>query len=176
MRKLFSYLLIPCLALIFTTVDAQNNGPAASPSAKVEAMAGTTTITIEYSRPSMKDREIFGGLLKYGEPWRTGANAPNKITFDKDVMVEGKSLAAGSYTITTVPGKESWEVSFHVHEGGGSNAYFEKTPAVKVMVEPVMLECTVETFLIDVQDLRNTSATLGLAWENTYVPIALGVK
>lgn len=176
MRKLFSYLLIPCLALIFTTVDAQNNGPAASPSAKLEAMAGTTTITIEYSRPSMKDREIFGALLKYGEPWRTGANGATQITFDKDVMVGGSTLAADTYTIISIPGKESWEVSFYKYEGGGWNSYLEKDAAVKVMVEPAMLDCTVETLLIDVQDLRNESATLGIAWENTYVPIALGVK
>lgn len=167
--------MIPALALMFMTAQAQDKA-SPSPSAKVTQMAGTTEITIEYSRPSLKGRTIFPDMHKYGEFWRTGANSASKISFSKDVMVEGKSLSAGSYAILTKPGATNWEVYLYPYAEGGWNSYTSKDPAVKVMVEAATIGCEVESFLINLTDLRDNSATLGLVWGSTYVPISLGLK
>jgi len=174
MKKICLLLLLPALFLMCITVSAQD-GPAPSPASKVTQMAGTTEITIEYSRPSLKGRTIFPDLHKYGEIWRTGANAATKITFNKDVKVEGKSLSAGSYAILTKPGATTWEVMFYPYEEAGWNTYSSKDPAASVTVNSQQIDCEVESFLIDINELRDNSAELGFVWGSTYVPVSLGV-
>lgn len=174
MKKVFLSLLLPALCLIGITLNAQD-GPAPSPLSKVTQMAGTTEIAIEYSRPSLKGRTIFPDLHKYGEIWRTGANAATKITFNKDVKVEGKSLSAGSYAILTKPGATTWEVMFYPYEEPGWNTYRSKDPAASVTVDSQQIDCEVESFLIDINELRDDSAVLGFVWGSTYVPVSLGV-
>ncbi len=174
MKKLFSLLLIPAFFLLTISVSAQN-GPAASPSSKVTQMAGTTEVTIEYSRPSLKGRTIFPDMHKYGEIWRTGANQATKITFSKDVKVEGKSLSAGSYAILTKPGASQWEVMFYPYAEAGWNSYTSADPAASVTVNSQSLDCEVESFLITLNELRDDSATLEFVWGSTYVPVKLGV-
>lgn len=174
MKKVFFLLLLPTMLLMCIAVNAQD-GPAASPSSKVTQMAGTTEITIEYSRPSLKGRTIFPDLHKYGEIWRTGANAATKITFSKDVKVEGKSLSAGSYAILTKPGATTWDVMFYPYGESGWNTYSSKDPAASVTVNSEQIDCVVESFIIDINELRDDSAVLGFIWGSTYVPVSLGV-
>lgn len=175
MKKVFFLLLLPALFLMGISLNAQD-GPAPSPSSKVTQMAGTTEVTIEYSRPSLKGRTIFPDLHKYGEIWRTGANAATKITFSKDVKVEGKSLSAGSYAILTKPGATTWEVMFFPYAESRWNTYGSKDPAASVTVNAQQIDCEVESFLIDINDLRDESAVLGITWGTTHVPVSLGVK
>lgn len=175
MKKFLFFGLLTVFAFTGYTACAQS-GPAASPSSKLEQKVGLTDVTIEYSRPSMKDRTVMGSLVPYGQTWRTGANSATKITFSDDVTIEGKSLAAGSYALFTTPGKDSWGVMFHKYDQPGAGSYGDKEPALKVMVTPAPLECTVESFLINVDELRDKSATIQLIWEQTIVPIKLGVK
>ncbi len=176
MKKLLTLSLMLAFGLWSLTVTAQDK-PAPSPFSKVEQKVGLTDVTVEYSRPSLKGRKAIGGdLVPFDGPWRTGANSATKITFSDDVTVEGKELPAGSYAITSRAGKDKWEVHFHEYGESRAYGYMEKEPKVKVMVEPVAIECTVETFLINFDELRDNSATLELVWENTVVPIALGVK
>ena len=175
MKKLFTFLLVPAFLLGSLSLMAQDK-PSPSPSSKLVQMAGTTEITVEYSRPSLKGRTIFPDMHKYGEFWRTGANYATKISFSKDVMVEGKSLSAGTYALLTKPGMESWEIYLYPFAENGWNSYTSKDPAVKVTSEAQKIDCEVETFLIDVGNLRDDSATLDLVWGNTYVGVKLGVK
>lgn len=174
MKKFLFFGLLCVFALTGYTACAQ--GPAASPFSKVEQKVGMTDVTIEYSRPSMKGRAIMGSLVPYGANWRTGANSATKITFSNDVTVEGQSLMAGSYALFTMPGKDSWGVMFYKYDQAGAGSYGDKQPAVKVTVKPQMMDRAVETFLINIDELRDNSATLQLIWEKTLVPIKLGVK
>ncbi|HPG08190.1 MAG TPA: DUF2911 domain-containing protein [Saprospiraceae bacterium] len=175
--KKFAYLFALALMAYLTPVQAQDK-PMPSPTSKVEQKAGTTDITIEYSRPGVKDRKVFAadGLVPYGKLWRTGANGATKITFSKDVMVEGKSLPAGSYAILTSPTASEWTVNFYKFNESGFNAYMEKTPDLSVMVKPEMLNLACESFLITLNDLRDDSATLQFIWDKTVVPVKLGLK
>ncbi|MCB0669800.1 MAG: DUF2911 domain-containing protein [Saprospiraceae bacterium] len=175
MKKIALFGLLLVFAFATTEISAQERR-APSPGAKLEQKVGLTDVTIEYSRPSMKDRKIMGELVPYGSIWRTGANTATKITFSDDVTIEGKSLMAGSYAILTMPGMDSWGVMFYKFGEAGFNTYVEKEPDLKVMVEPVKIDCNVESFLINVDELRDNSASIQFIWENTMVPVSLGVK
>ncbi|MCB0685717.1 MAG: DUF2911 domain-containing protein [Saprospiraceae bacterium] len=175
MKKLAFLGLLFAFAMSTSQLIAQERR-APSPGATLEQKVGLTDVTIEYSRPSMKDRKIVGDLVPYDKIWRTGANSATKITFSDDVTIEGKPLMAGSYAILTMPGMSSWGVMFYKYGEAGFNTYVEKDPDLKVMVTPEKLDCTVESFLITVDELRDNSATIQFIWENTLVPVALGVK
>ncbi|WP_209403140.1 DUF2911 domain-containing protein [Pseudozobellia sp. WGM2] len=172
MKKLS--LLIMALVLS-SAVEAQINTPAPSPFSKVEQKVGLTDVTVEYSRPSMRGRTIFGGLEEYDELWRTGANARTKVTFGDDVKIDGQELKAGSYALYTKPGKQSWEVFFYTEADGGGTPqkWDESKVAAKTTVEAYQLPVDIETFTITFDDLTNNSANLGLMWERAYVAIPI---
>ena len=148
--------------------------PKPSPEAKVEQQFSTSFIKYQYSRPSMKGRKVFGGLVAMNDPWRTGANGATKVTFGEDVQIEGVNLAAGTYSFYTIPGERSWEIIFNKGlENWGLSGYDEKEDALRVRVVPIALDMPVETFTIELKDITNTSAVLALMWEKTYVPIRI---
>ena len=163
--------------LMVTTSMAigQINTPAASPSAKFVQSVGLTQVTLEYSRPGVKGRAIFGDLVPYGKIWRTGANAATKISFSDDVTIEGAALKAGSYAILTKPGETSWDVHFYTHESSNFGSYVDKEPAAKVTVEPMQLPFSVENFFMTVADLTNNGGVLEIIWDNVLVPMELAV-
>ena len=86
--------------------------PQPSPKATVEQRVGLTDISVEYSRPGVRGRTIFGDLVPFGKTWRTGANSNTKVTFSSDVSIDGQTLNAGSYGLYTVPNENSWEIMF----------------------------------------------------------------
>ncbi len=169
-------LLIAALSLTIG-LQAQDK-PAPSPASKLEQRVGTTEITITYSRPGVKGRTIFGkdGLQPYGEFWRVGANQATKIEFSKDVKVGGKDLSAGAYAILAKPGKSEWMVMMYSFEASGWGSYREKEPAASWTIEPVELKEMVETFRIDVNNLRDYSADINLEWEKTRITLPIEVK
>lgn len=177
MKKIILNLIAALLLLPALTLNAQMRTPAASPSAMLKQTVGLTEVTIEYSRPSVKDRVIFAenGLEPYGKLWRTGANSATKITFSEDVQVGGQDLKAGAYAILTKLGKSEWEVNFYPHESTGFGTYVEKTPAATVKAKVQNPGHKVESFTIDVNNLRNNGATIDISWENTMVSVPLTV-
>ena len=137
--KQVSIALILCLTfLVGTSVNAQIKMPAPSPSSKMEQTVGLTDVTIEYSRPGMKDRKIFGELVPFGEMWRTGANASTKVTFSDDVKIAGQDLKKGTYALYTIPGENEWAIIFYTNTsywGTHGDKYTEDEVAAKVMVK-----------------------------------------
>ena len=174
MKKLFLLLLVCTFSY---SVNAQIETPAPSPASKLEQKVGLTDITIEYSRPGVKGRKIFGGLEELGKIWRTGANARTKITFSDDVTVDGQTLKAGTYAIFTRPGEKTWDVYFYTeHQGGGTPQEWDDTKvAAKTTVEVHQVPFVVETFTIDINNIRNSSANLDLLWEQTYITVPFEV-
>ncbi|MBC6999177.1 DUF2911 domain-containing protein [Cytophaga sp. FL35] len=172
MKKLF---LLTFAFLLSMVAEAQIATPAPSPFSKLEQKVGLTDVTVEYSRPSMRGRKIFGELESYGEIWRTGANARTKITFSDDIKVAGQTLAAGSYALYTKPGQQSWEIYFYTEADGGGypQEWDDSKVAAKTTVDAYQLPVDIETFTITLDDLTNSSALLGLMWERTYVGIPL---
>tara|TARA_B100000809_G_scaffold261178_1_gene309558 strand:- start:1478 stop:2326 length:849 start_codon:yes stop_codon:yes gene_type:complete len=168
MQKIILSLFVAAFAF---SVNAQIKTPAPSPSQKVEQMVGLTDITLEYSRPSMKGRKIFGGLEDYGKVWRTGANKNTTLTFSTDFMVGGETLKAGTYALFTIPGEKTWDIILYTDASnwGTPGKWDDAKVAAKVTVTPEVMAMPVETFTITFDNLTNNSATVGILWENTYV-------
>ncbi|HEY1792066.1 MAG TPA: DUF2911 domain-containing protein [Opitutaceae bacterium] len=155
--------------------QAQLDFPQASPTATVRERVGVTDIEVVYSRPSARGRTMLGGNNPFGEVWRTGANSATRVSFSTPVTVEGSPLAAGTYELFTIPGKEQWTIIFQkAGNQWGAYSYDQKNDALRVTVAPQEVARHVETFLIDVNDIRPESATLDLIWEHTLVPVKLG--
>ena len=167
------------LAFLFVgfSLNAQIKTPAPSPSAKLEQVVGLTTVSLEYSRPAVKDREIFGanGLVPYGKVWRTGANQATKVTFDTDVKVAGSELKAGSYAILSVPSATNWAFHFYDYESSSFSSYVEKEPTAKVMAKPQRTSPSVESFTISLDNVKSDGADLCVSWANTTVALPISV-
>ena len=166
-------------ALVSFTAEAQINTPAPSPFSKMKQTVGLTDITVEYSRPSMRGRAIFGDLVPYDKVWRTGANARTKITFSDDVTFGGTDVKAGTYALLTKPGTSSWDVYLYTEaDGGGLPREWDDSKVAAKASAPVVSfpkEMAVQTFTITFDDLSDTGANLGLLWDTVYVPVKIGV-
>lgn len=174
--KMKKLIIVACSFMLFTGMSfAQEfKMPVASPSAKIEQQFSTSSITIDYSRPSMKGRVIFGDLVPYDKIWRTGANANTKITFGEDVTINNLPVAAGTYSLYTIPGKDSWLVILNKGtENWGLSGFNEAENVLKVQVSPVILSEPCETFTISVDNLSNNTAILNLQWERVKIPIVI---
>ncbi|PCH52734.1 MAG: dihydrolipoamide dehydrogenase [Flavobacteriaceae bacterium] len=171
------------LAILFiiigstSTVNAQIKTPQPSPAAKLEQVVGLTDVTLEYSRPAMRGRTIFGGLVPYGKVWRTGANANTKITFGDNVIIDGQKLVKGTYAIYTIPTKTSWDVIFYsdATNWGTPKEWDESKVAAKTTVNVLPLDMKIQSFTMSFDDLKTGSAVLGILWENVYVGVKIDV-
>jgi len=164
-------LLLFGLLMLGFTLQAQVKTPAPSPKGKIEQKVGLTDITIEYSRPGMKNRIIFGELVPFESMWRTGANASTKITFSDDVQIEGQDLKAGTYALYATPGEVEWTFSFYTNltHWGVPKEYKSEEEALSVTVESEEIPWTVETMTFDINNIRDASAKVNLLWESTIV-------
>lgn len=150
--------------------------PQASPTSTVKQRVGVTDIEITYSRPSVKDRKIFGGLLPWNEVWRAGANNATKIVFSTPVKLNGTSIPAGTYGLFAIPGQNEWQVILNkISKQWGAYTYSAEDDVARIPAKPQALTQPVETFLIDINDIRDESATLNLIWETTRVPVKIEV-
>lgn len=175
-------LLIVAMAVIFMVSEAQIQTPAASPAGAVSSTIGLTEVKIEYFRPRLKGRKIFGEkdvMYPHGTIWRTGANSGTRISFSDDVKVEGIDVPKGEYLIFTWPGAGEWAVSLYkdLSLGGNTPKYDPSKEAAKFKVKTRRLSEKVETFTISIDNIAvdNKSAEVTLAWENTAVPITVAV-
>ena len=172
MKKLILLTFICSLSL---SVNAQIKSPQPSTSQTVTQTVGLTNIELSYSRPSMRERNIFGELVPYGKMWRTGANKNTTITFDKDVIIGSKEVKAGTYAIFTKPNAQSWEVYFYSDTSNwGTPADWENEKVVaSIKANVVAMPMEVETFTISFDAITNDSATLGFRWDHTYVAVPI---
>lgn len=164
-------------ALLLSTVGfAQGvKVPAPSPLQTVKQAFGLSEISIEYSRPSMKGRVVFGNLVPFGKVWRTGANGATKITFGDDVKIDGTALTAGTYAIYTIPNKDSWEIMFYkdLTLGGNVAEYKKENEVAKLVVKTKALSEKMECFTIDISDITGNTANINFSWESTKVSFAV---
>jgi len=171
--------LIISFALFFASlaIEAQVKTPQSSPKCIVEQVVGLTDVTIDYSRPSMKGRIIFGDLVPFGKLWRTGANANTIISFSEDVVIDGKTLKKGKYSLFTTPKADIWEVVFYtdINNWGNPEKWDDTKVALKTNVKPEMLNRPVESLTIGINNLDNNFGHLEISWEKTVVPIKFEV-
>jgi hypothetical protein len=174
MKKISLFLITALLAM---GLQAQLTTPQPSPASTLKQQVGLSEVTVEYSRPSMRGRTIFGDLVPYDQLWRTGANMNTTISFSDSVTVGDQMLKAGTYAIFTKPGATSWEVYFYTdtNNGGTPELWDESKVAARVTAEVHTMTEDIETFTISIDDLHNNGATLGMLWEKSYVGVEFGV-
>jgi tetratricopeptide (TPR) repeat protein len=172
MKKIKSVFVMCLLSSIYTMAQVT---PSPSPNASFTQMVGLTKISVEYSRPGVKGREIFGKLIPYGKVWRTGANQSTKFETSTDVMVEGQKLAAGKYSVMSFPETGEWTIVFSKNLGVQEATYKEADDALRVKVKTQEHGMT-ESFTISTSDIKADAATLNIYWEKVKVALSLGVE
>lgn len=147
--------------------------PAPSPLARVMQTVGVAEATVEYSSPAVRARAIFGGLVPYGELWRTGANAATKLTLTHDAKVAGKDVPAGTYAVFIIPAKDQWTFILNKNaEQGGTSGYDEKLDQLRVRIKPEKAPKTERmTFLFS--DTTDDSTRLDLVWADTRLSVPI---
>ena len=165
-------------ALAFS-VNAQVETPQPSPFSKIEQKVGLTDITIEYSRPSVKGRKIFGGLEPYGgNVWRTGANKNTTVEFSDDVVIAGTKVKAGKYAIfTKLNSATQWDVMFYTdtENWGTPRNWDDSKVAATAKVDVMEIPFNVETMAIDINSITNGGAHLEIIWEKSYAAVPFTV-
>ncbi len=169
-----------CLAAVFVAgLSLKTNAqapriPEASPTQTIIQDFGLGKITITYSRPSVKGRLIFGGINPYGQVWRTGANSATVITFSENVIMEGHSVPAGSYSLFTIPDKDEWTVILNkTVKQWGAYSYKQEDDFLRFKVKPEHLDEKRETFTIQFTNETTSSSELRLVWDHTGIAIHL---
>jgi hypothetical protein len=160
--KRFTFLMLALVTALSSTLAQEKP---ASPQATATGKIGAANVKIVYCQPSARGRKIMGGLVPYGEVWRTGANEATTIEIDKPVKIEGKDLAAGKYSLFTIPGENEWTIIFNKDaKQWGAYKYKQEDDVLRVTVKPTQSATAVETFNIAVgkDDVQ-------LKWENTAV-------
>ena len=165
--------LVLCLALVavFTqTIEAQElELPQPSPWAQVSQKFGLAQTTLTYSRPAMKGRKIFGGLVPYGEMWRTGANKATELKIEGTVMINNQKIEAGAYSLFTIPGATEWTIIINKNtELWGTGGYKQEEDVVRFTVTPTTTSST-ESFTMSFANVKDNSVALEMYWETTKV-------
>jgi hypothetical protein len=165
MKNSFKTYFLALLAIVAVTATAQDDKKKMpSPPAKAEGKSGAATITIDYHQPSAKGRKIMGGLVPYGEVWRTGANKTTTFTVSAPIKIEGQDLAAGMYGLYTIPGENEWTIIINKGIEWGAYTYKQADDVLRVKVKPSKTKDFVETFTLAV-----VADQVVLLWENTQV-------
>ena len=162
-----SFLLLLSL-IIVTSSFAQLKSPNASPRSNISQIIGLVSINLDYSRPSKKSREIFGGLVPYNKIWRTGANNPTTISFSDYVKINNQLISAGEYHLYSVPTESTLDlVIYEKTDAWGSLPTFDKSKVIaRVSSDFIDLSNTVETFTISFENISNNGSTLNIMWDN----------
>src|SRR5215475_3467626 len=179
MQKRMLFALLAIGAMMFGAAEsyAQSilNLPRASQHALVTQRVGITDISINYSRPLVNKRQIWGKLVPYGQVWRAGANENTTIEFTDPVTVEGKQLPKGTYGLHMIPGESEWTVIFSkTATAWGSFSYKEDEDALRVSVKPQSSEFR-EALVYDFDEVTPDSTLVTMRWEKVAVPFRIGV-
>ena len=169
-------LLITALLAISVSAYSQFTLPAASPRQKVEQQFSMSKITVDYSRPRVKGRKIFGDLVPFGKVWRAGANSSTKITFEQSVNFGGKTVSAGTYGLFVIPTEKEWKVILNKDsQQWGAYTFDEKQNVVDVTIPVQKLAEKQEWFVIELNPVDDNSVNLVMKWDFTKVELPLKI-
>ncbi len=163
--------------LIISSVSAQIDTPRPSPLSTTTQKVGLTEFSITYSRPSAKDRKVFGNVVEMDKLWRTGANMATVFKADSDFMIDGQTVPAGEYALFAIPGPTEWTMilSKPAKQSGTSN-YKQEEDQLRFKVKSQAYPVMTESFTIQFANLRDDAASVQLIWENTLVAFDVNVK
>ncbi len=169
-RKLF---ITAILAISVTAYSQTLSVPAASPRQMIEQQFSVSKITVDYGRPGVKNRTIFGELVPYGKVWRAGANSSTKITFGQPVNFGGKSVAMGTYGLFIEPTANNWKIILNKDSQNWGTVYDSKLDVTSVTVPVQRLNDKQEYFEISMEPVNDHAVNLVFKWDKvqTSVPV-----
>jgi len=177
MKKSRLWILVAItIAALTAVIVAQQSKPASPPGEATLKFDDGKTVTIQYNRPSMRGRKIFGGLVPYDEVWRTGANAATSLKTDVDLNIGGASVRPGSYTLYTLPGASSWKLIINKQTGQWGTEYSQGQDLARVDMKVGQLPSALEQFAISFDKTGGNAATLKLEWANTIASVDVNEK
>ncbi|CCH00626.1 hypothetical protein FAES_2617 [Fibrella aestuarina BUZ 2] len=165
---MFKLIITACLSACLTAGYAQIDVPAASPAATISQQIGLGTVTVSYSRPSLKGRTMFGDRVPYGKVWRTGANKITTLQLSEPMTINGKALETGTYGLYSIPDQDSFTFIINKDANAwGAYDYKEANDVVRLVVKPERLNNRqkTETLTFEFVSITPTSATLQMRWE-----------
>lgn len=166
-------IVIGITILLNTGLIGQDIFPSLSPKGIVIQKVGNTEVQIEYERPSARKRTVFGRLVPWNKVWRTGAGRSTKVSFDREVVVEGQTLSSGTYSLFTIPDEKEWMVIFNRDTTlYGSFDYDAAKDAARFIVKPQITKRYYETLTFDIDIIPN-NAEIYLSWEHTQIHFRL---
>jgi hypothetical protein len=174
-KPVFAAVLVLALCVLSSAQQDKSKRP--SPPAQAQCkLSDGKTITVDYSSPRMKGRKIFGGLVPYGEVWRTGANDATTFVTTANVSIEGKDVPAGSYTIFTVPEQDKWTLIVNKQTGEWGVPYkYEANELARLAMQAAKTSSPVENFTISFNQ-SGSACTLQMSWENTQASVQVSEK
>jgi Protein of unknown function (DUF2911) len=174
MKKVFALLTIAAFTFVGLSCSAQGDkSKRPSPPAEAKISLDGTAISINYSKPSVKGRKVWGGIVPYGEVWRTGANEATVFETDKAVTIEGKDLPAGKYALFTIPGEKEWVIIFNkTFDQWGAYDYNAAKDALRVTVAPASKDAATEQMTFDI----DKDGKVTLSWEKLAVAFQVKAK
>ena len=170
--------LIFSLALVVSvhSFAQQYNIPAVSPRQTVEQQFSVTKISIEYGRPAVKGRKIFGELVPFGQVWRAGANEATKITFGQEVLFGGQKVKKGTYALYIVPQEKEWKIILNRGVNNwGAYTYDAKEDVATTTVPVKMMNEKMERFTINFEDITDEKLNLVLEWDKTRADVPVEI-
>jgi len=174
------YFFLSALIIAITiagSAQGQLKLPPLSPNAKITQEFSVSNIEISYSRPSMRGRKIFGDVVAYGKPWRTGANAPTKIKIGEDMEIGGQKVKAGEYSLYTIPNKDKWEVILNTGaKPFGPDGFPKEDDVARFKIRPTMIDGECQTFTILITDITFNTCRIEMVWERTKIVIPIVSK
>jgi hypothetical protein len=176
MQKNRSWLMLLAIVSSFSVVACSQNKPASPPGDASVSFADGKTVTIKYSRPSVKGRKIFGGLVPYDQVWRTGANAATSLSTDTDLDIGGTTVPQGNYTLYSLPSQNGWKLIINKETGQWGTKYDQSQDLGRVDMKETKLSSPVEEFTISLDKAGPDAATLKLQWENTEGSVSVKEK
>ena len=179
MKTIYLSLIIILFQAVFTAnIHSQVETPQLSPVCEFKQTVGLTEITFSYSRPSKRDRIVFGNVVPYDKMWRFGANKNSTITISEEIYFGQDTLPKGTYAMFVKPGKESWELNFYSDfSNWGTPEKWDDTKVVLKLKTPVIvLDTPVETMEMSIDNIGTASATLGISWDQVQVVYPFNLK
>lgn len=167
-------LLLTTFLALSVAAYSQFTLPAASPRQKVEQQFSMSKITVDYGRPGVKDRKIFGELVPFGKVWRAGANSSTKITFEQSINFGGKIVPAGTYGLFVIPTEKEWKVILNKDaQQWGAYEFDEKLNVIDVTVPVQKLAEKQEWFVIELNPVDDSLVNLVMKWDFTKVELPM---
>ncbi len=169
------FIITTLMLCISTLAMSQIKIPAISPTVEITQQLGLTTITLSYSRPSLRGRGLIGtgGILQLDELWRTGANAATKIEVSSDILISAKQLPKGSYALLSTPHRDNWSFHFYPYTSSSHTSYIDQEPLLTVTAPVAYQAHPVESLSIHLEALTIDGAHLVLEWGDRKVSLPI---